>query len=290
MIFSLLAFLDKNKKFDLLPRCVTDSADSVPSYEGGLSVLMRVVEKMEQEIKELNLALASFRREFVQLETHRDCAPVFTPWCKHWARRLSKGVSHSDRCPHYRRRRRYDVTGFSTAISWSSLAWSRTCRSWLGCRRRRLDSNSGYNWYSALASTDDEERDSELFVEWSSRRPAKRHQVQSQQESRQHPATQRRGRGRGQTVMTGKSNSAAHQFTAARKIVRKAVFYVDNVDLSLDVDDLRQFVTGQLKVQVFFPAFRFIQDAEEMTQRWSLIAKPFDCVSLKLIVADFWVN
>ena len=67
--------------------------------------------------------------------------------------------------------------------------------------------------------------------------------------------------------MTGKSNSAAHQFTAARKIVRKAVFYVDNVDLSLDVDDLRQFVTGQLKVQVFFPAFRFIQDAEEMTQR-----------------------
>ena len=79
MIFSLLAFLDKNKKFDLLPRCVTDSADSVPSYEGGLSVLMRVVEKMEQEIKELNLALASFRREFVQLETHRDCAPVFTP-------------------------------------------------------------------------------------------------------------------------------------------------------------------------------------------------------------------
>ena len=50
--------------------------------------------------------------------------------------------------------------------------------------------------------------------------------------------------------MTGKSNSAAHQLTAARKIVRKAVFCVDNVDLSLDVDDLRHFVTGQLKVQV----------------------------------------
>lgn len=82
-MFTLMAFLDENKKFDLLPRYVTDNTDSVPSsrlYEGDLSVLMRVIEKMEQEIKELNLALASFRREVVQqTEANRDCAPVFTP-------------------------------------------------------------------------------------------------------------------------------------------------------------------------------------------------------------------
>ena len=85
-----------------------------------------------------------------------------------------------------------------------------------------------HNRYSALASTDDDERDSEPFVEWSSRRSTKRRRVHSQQQQQQqqrqqrqqelgqHPATQRRDRGRGETVMTGKSNSGAHQFTAAK--------------------------------------------------------------------------
>ena len=47
-VLTLLAFLDENKKFDLLPRYVTESIDSVPSsrlYEGDLSVLMRVIEE-----------------------------------------------------------------------------------------------------------------------------------------------------------------------------------------------------------------------------------------------------
>ena len=39
-----------------------------------------------------------------------------------------------------------------------------------------------HNRYSALASTDDDERDSEPFIEWSSRRSAKRRRVHSQQQ------------------------------------------------------------------------------------------------------------
>ena len=276
-VLTLLAFLDENKKLDLLPRYVTESIDSVPSsrlYEGDLSVLMRVVEKMEREIKELNLALASLRREVVQqrqvetahLSSHPDvniglgARPKVFPSSQTGVI-AGECIMTSRDSP----RRSADLLlpeAVPVARDWAAAAASTPI--------------PVHNRYSALASTDDDERDSEPFVEWSSRRSAKRRRVHSQQQqqrqqqrqqaSGQHPATQRRDRGRGQTVMTGKSNSGAHQFTAAREIVRKAVFCVDNVNLSLDVDGLRQFVTGQLKVKVF-SCFQLIHDAEEMTRR-----------------------
>jgi len=307
-MFTLMAFLDENKKFDLLPRYVTDNTDSVPSsrlYEGDLSVLMRVIEKMEQEIKELNLALASFRREVVQqrltetahLSSHPDVniglgarSKVF-PIQTGVPLIAGEDVMTSRDSP----RRSADppsLEAVPVVRDWAAAAASTPI--------------PVHNRYSALASTDDEERDSEPFVEWSSRRSAKRRRVHSQQqqqqqrqrqqESRQHPATQRygRGRGRGQMVMTGKSNSAAHQLTAARKIVRKAVFCVDNVDLSLDVDDLRHFVTGQLKVQVLscFPVHprRRRDDPKVITDRkaFRLCIAEADCD--KLLNESKWPN
>ena len=44
----------------MLPRYVTDNLDSVPSYrlyEGDLSTLMKVIERMDNEIKDLRLVL-----------------------------------------------------------------------------------------------------------------------------------------------------------------------------------------------------------------------------------------
>jgi len=54
-------------------------------------------------------------------------------------------------------------------------------------------------------------------------------------------------------MMTGKSKSPGHAFTAAMKISKKAVLCVDNVDLS--VNDICRFVSS-LNVRVFscFPA------------------------------------
>jgi len=49
-IFTLLTFLDENLKLNLLPCYVTDNPDAVPScrlYDGDLSVLMKIMQKME---------------------------------------------------------------------------------------------------------------------------------------------------------------------------------------------------------------------------------------------------
>jgi len=71
-IFTLLTFLDENLKLNLLPCYMTDSPDALPSgrlYEGDLSVLMKFMHKMESEIKELKLALASVTNVYNRAET-----------------------------------------------------------------------------------------------------------------------------------------------------------------------------------------------------------------------------
>ena len=68
-IFTLISFLDENLKLTLLPRYVTDNPDALPSsrlYEGDLSILMNLIGKMENVIKELNIILASLARDVQQ--------------------------------------------------------------------------------------------------------------------------------------------------------------------------------------------------------------------------------
>jgi len=50
-------------------------------------------------------------------------------------------------------------------------------------------------------------------------------------------------------MLTGKSTSIDPRLAAAKKITKKAVFCVDNIDSSLDTDDLRRFVNS-MNVQV----------------------------------------
>ena len=71
-IFTLLTFLDENLKLNLLPRYVTDNPDAVPSgrlYDGDLSALMKIMQKMESEIRELKIALAAITSAHSRAET-----------------------------------------------------------------------------------------------------------------------------------------------------------------------------------------------------------------------------
>jgi len=59
-IFTLITFLDENLKLTLLPRYVSDNPDLIPStrlYEGDLQVFLHSLERIEKEIKELNMAI-----------------------------------------------------------------------------------------------------------------------------------------------------------------------------------------------------------------------------------------
>lgn len=119
-----------------------------------------------------------------------------------------------------------------------------------------------HNRYSVLRDHDDVENgnDSEQFTEQRSRRSVKRRRQQSRQQAQhqqqqQQPVDQSNHRNSerrpGRSLLTGKLKITVpgQRFTAAKNIAKKAVFCVDNVHPSVEVDDLRLYVTG-LSVQV----------------------------------------
>ena len=109
------------------------------------------------------------------------------------------------------------------------------------------------NRFAALPTTDDERNDAP-FTEHHSRRSTKRRrqrssaqqQQQQQQQPRQSgtPGGQVLGRQRSGKLLMGKSTSTGGHLTAAKKIIKRAVFCVDNVDPAYDVDNVQAFVSS----------------------------------------------
>jgi len=57
---------------------------------------------------------------------------------------------------------------------------------------------------------------------------------------------------RGKVMVTGKSKHVpGEKFVAAKSIVKKAVFCIDNLNTTVTADDVRKFVTGHMSVSVF---------------------------------------
>jgi len=115
-----------------------------------------------------------------------------------------------------------------------------------------------HNRYAVLS----DDGDGGLFTEV--RRSVKRvrqssqeHQQQQQQRRNRNDDDDVRGRRRrGREVLRGKSSCMSTQnFRAANKIINKAVYCVDNVSTSVDIDDLCQFVRSMhVNVLSCFPA------------------------------------
>ena len=126
------------------------------------------------------------------------------------------------------------------------------------------------NRYAALQSTDNERPDDSQYEEpRSARRNAKHRRQQSLelQQQQQRPTissvreqAQRQGQVHGQvrsansglkrTIVAMAPSASSHGLVAAKKIVRKAVFCVDNAASNCNADDLRRFVES-LGVHIF---------------------------------------
>ena len=68
-IFTALTFLDENLKINQLPRYVADNPDAMPSarlYDGDLAILMKVIDRLEGEVKSLSAAVAAMIKEVGQ--------------------------------------------------------------------------------------------------------------------------------------------------------------------------------------------------------------------------------
>jgi len=272
-LFTMLTFLDESLNISNLPSYVADSPDAMPSsrlYEGDLSVLMRVIERMENEIRELNLALAAIAKD-VRQKPGDQAVQV-----------SSRAVVNSDVDASAEPRAQ---SGYPTTTGGGVMTSGESCQL-MGDPRPIRHEHTTRDWASAVAAStptatnnrfamlhattddDDNEHNENYFTEVRHRRSAKRrrpngslqqqqagstnHQLQSQTQQ-QIQAGQRRGRGR--VMLTGKCGSRDQRFVAAKKIVKKAIFCIDNVDPSSDVNDLCQFVQSMnVKVISCFPA------------------------------------
>jgi len=91
-------------------------------------------------------------------------------------------------------------------------------------------------------------RESPQLIQQQQQRQSTASSQQQQQQQRQLNV-----RRSSRPVLVGKGSAAAsdHGFGAAKKLVKKAVFCVDNVSSSCDVDDIRSFVTN-MSIDVLF--------------------------------------
>ena len=112
-----------------------------------------------------------------------------------------------------------------------------------------------HNRFAALQSTDDD-GDEPPYIEHHSRHSMKRRRQQSEQQQQQQrhqpeqqeqqPEQQTRGntQKRGRVLMTGKHAGNGECIKVAKKIIKKAVFCVDNVQTSYIADDLSRFFSS----------------------------------------------
>ena len=258
-IFTVLDCLDENQLLKHLPKYVADSPDAMPSarlYEGDLAVIMKLLERMDGQIGEFGSQMAAILKEVQAIQQptttgviHQGLASSDAPGPTSVLHRqhASREVGGGQREPIASGAAVNSDLG--NAISWSSTMshkdWATVAVSSPVVTRNR---------FTAIETTDDE-HDAQPFTTHESRSTKRRrHGTSPQQQSQQSLPTER-VRQRGSRLMKGSSAPKVHRIAAAKIIVEKAVFCVDNVDPSVSVDDLISFVS-RLKVNVFscFPA------------------------------------
>lgn len=280
-IFTLLTFLDEKLKLTLLPRYVADNPDLMPSarlYEGDLSVLMKIIERLEKEVKDLNIAMADMAKE-LQRSKH-SASPQSVPGP------FTSNVNNSRTCSQALVSQPNSVvpTSLATAsrgsvvqpgisaahpdinISSNRATGYQVAGDWAAAAAAVTSSPTVYgSRFSVLAvPSTDEEQDGEAYTEYHSRRSNKRmrqssqlqdqQQLQRQRQQQQQPTDRQQGttrdRRRGRQIMKGSSSSCAYGLSAAVNVIDKAVFCVDNLNSSVNEQKLRDFVQKELGVKV----------------------------------------
>jgi len=265
-IFTVLTFLDENLKLQLLPKYVADGPDSMPStrlYEGDLSILMKHIDIISGRLSDLDVKVAAIMNDVQSLQVRGEVRSTVTSLGKGSTRTESAGVGPQPQRPtagvtHVNIRTTADQsadcrdTGTEDDQSlrpllqsqdWPSVAVSSPVAA-ADSDWPALASSSTFthaNRFAALGTTDDEHNDVP-FTEHHSRHSTKRRRQRSAAQQQQQP--QDLGRQHSGKLLMGKSTSTGGHLTAAKKIIKRAVFCVDNVDPAYDVDNVRAFVSS----------------------------------------------
>lgn len=263
-IFVILRCIDEHLKLDSLPRYVVESPDSLPSmrlYEGDMAAIMNILQKLISQVSDHGVTLSAIINQVQamnkQVQARSSTAksacsdqlryPPTQPSqvsCSQTV--VGQYVSQLADFPAL------DTVGRSaddqTAKLGSRPEWAVMTSSPVVCRNR----------YDALPTTDDEQNTdsagAQPFTEYQmrsnkrSRRrtsPDNRHSTSQECQQQQQPLQGQPSRSRQQAkrLLMGKGCAGTTGLAAARRIIKKAVFCVDNVDPTCNADSLRNFVT-----------------------------------------------
>ena len=264
-IFTVITSLDENLRLKDLPKFASESPDCMPSVrlcDGDLFTLTVAFDKLRDRLANAEVMLAAILKA---TDTSRDMLIALHDQYSTLQRRtqsasseqVSAAVSASDNETD-----NYDQRNSRIPNSRGSCGYD-----WAAAVAAVSTPTQTQNRYAVLRDNDDDGDVADPFIMARSRRSVKRQrqksrldeqsqqpqqQSQSQQPQRQQVASQsqltrRSGRG----LLTGKfrSTSTGQRLVAAKTIVEKSVFCVDNVHTSVRTEDLCDFVAG-LSVEV----------------------------------------
>lgn len=232
-IFTILTHLDENLKLRFIPKYVSEGPDTMPStrlYDGDLCALMKRLDKMENCVAELSTKIAGMLTSIQgsHKSTVKPVGPAAAnvPVERDAAAGNSKSVS-------------IDTTGnHSSATDWATIA----------------STPHSHGSRFAVLATDDADDDSagaQPFAVVQRRRSAKRPRQRSTPSTTTvapaPPQQQQREPARRAPTLIGKAvNVSGTNLTAARRIRKKAVFCLDNINVNCSVDDIRSHVSNLL--------------------------------------------
>lgn len=259
-IFVLIAFLDERKLLHALPRYVSDNPDNMPSlrlYDGDLKILMTLLGKMDDKLTSHGLAIAAIVSDIHSLQskpvssvatanvhatssfqsvinTTGDNQPL------HAVSNVRPGTSTQENPEHGKFRQ---SSSENTVVNKPGMNWATAASTPAHSR-----SHVGHVLSTA---TDDDQSDNQFIEQHSRRFKRTKRKMNNSNTSetvdQQHQQQQRLTsvdsvQPRRRPAVYGRSSDGNAGIAAAKKLVRKAVYCVDNIDTSYNVEDIVRYV------------------------------------------------
>ena len=271
----LLTTLDENVKpmSSVLPIYVADSPDNLPSiriYEGDMGIMMAMIEKMGCKFDLLSSAISTVAQGVHGVQVKLDSMLSSQSTAQHIVplpqrqpradeREINKSSHITSRpvssCQFTSQMTSGNPGSVEAGENSATAAVGKPINSLIG---PALPTGSLWsslvstpvhdNRRSVMGTTDDDQSDGGQFIEQRSARVRRQRQLTAQQRRQQHlennqQSQQNLSRRSGAPLVIGKS-TIGFGISAARKIVKKAVFCVDNLDTDHSIKDISLFVTS----------------------------------------------
>jgi len=263
-IFAIFVCLDENRLLDKLTKYVASGPDSMPSvrlYEGDLGGIMSLLGKLHDKINQYGEAIAILSGEVKALQTRDQAIQPLTG-------ALAMAVNQQQ--PRHSRNPRSQCQSSDMLLSssvefpalerTSSVAQSADIAASLYTVQNDWASAVASpvitaNKFGALQSADDDEQSDAShgrpFTAVISRRSKRnRNQVSPPSNVQNTPSADNANPPRRAPLVFGKSVAASNNVTAAKKIRKKSVWCIDNLNTTCTVQDITKFMSEQLSVDV----------------------------------------